>query len=113
MLIYFLSILLFLVGLYGVLTKRNLIKIIISLTLIEYSVFLLFVVKGYKNYGMIPVITPENINSYLYVDPLVQAMVITAIVIGFSTTLILLSFAVKVYKKFQTLDLEDLKTLKE
>ncbi|MBT9164359.1 MAG: Na(+)/H(+) antiporter subunit C1 [candidate division WS2 bacterium] len=111
MLIYFLSILLLLIGIYGITTKRNIIKTIIGLTLMEYAIFTIFIVKGYKK-DAFPPITGAEIADYVYVDPLAQAMIITAIVIGFATTLLLLSFTVKIYQKFKSLDINDLKDLK-
>ena len=111
MLIYFLSILLLLIGIYGITTKRNIIKTIIGLTIMEYAIFTIFIVKGYKK-GAFPPITGDEIADYIYVDPLAQAMIITAIVIGFATTLLLLSFAVKIYQKFKSLDINELRNLK-
>ena len=54
--IYFLCGLLFLIGLSGILLKRNLIKIVISLTIIEYSLFMFLAVVGYKQNAFPPII---------------------------------------------------------
>lgn len=111
MIIYVLCIVLFLVGLYGVLVKRNLLKIIIGLALIEYSVNLFLVLIGYVKKGEIPIIS-EGIKNSNFVDPLPQALVLTAIVIGVATTALILSSAVVLYKKYGTFNVKKINQLK-
>ena len=82
--IYALCILLFLLGLYGVMVKRNLIKIIISLAMMTNAVNLFFVLLGYRKNGQVPIITSLNNASTvasLAVDPIPQALVLTSVVI--------------------------------
>lgn len=111
MIIYLLSILLFLIGLYGVLVKRNLIKIIIGLVIMEYATFLFLAIVGYKEGATAPIIT--NVFEQLsFVDPLPQALVLTAIVIGLGTTALVVAIAVRVYEKYGTFDIREIKRLK-
>jgi multisubunit Na+/H+ antiporter MnhC subunit len=56
---YILTFILFLVGLYGVITRRNLIKIAISLSIMEFSIFLLLVLIGFIDGGSAPIVDPE------------------------------------------------------
>jgi multicomponent Na+:H+ antiporter subunit C len=109
--IYFLCGLLFLAGLSGVLLKRNLIKIVISLTIIEYSLFMFLAVLGYRHEAKPPIVTSlaEQNN---YVDPLPQALVLTAIVIGLATTVLLVALAVRIYEKYGTFDVREIRRLK-
>ena len=86
---YIFCFVLFLVGLYGVITRRNLIKIAISLSIMEFSVFLILVLIGYVDNGKAPIVNLQA-EGAMYVDPLPQAMILTAIVIGFGV----LAFAV-------------------
>ncbi len=112
MIVYIMCFLLFLVGLYGIVTRRNLIKIVISFTIMEFSVFLFLVLIGYIEGGEAPILTknlPENVN---FVDPLPQAMVLTAIVIGLATSAMLLAIAIRLYKKYGTFDIREIKNLK-
>jgi len=109
--IYVLPIILFLIALLGVLVKRNLIKIIISLTIMEYATFLFFALIGYRKGGM-PPIEVEGVKSTIFVDPLPQALVLTAIVIGLATTSLLVAIAVRIYQKYGTFDIEKIKKLK-
>ena len=109
--IYLLCILLFVIGLYGVLVKRNLLKIAIGLIIMEYAIFLFFAVIGYREGGTAPIIT-EGVEGAIFVDPLPQALVLTAIVIGLATTALLVSIAVRIYHRYGTFDVREIKRLK-
>lgn len=111
MTVFIMCFILFLVGLYGVLTRRNLIKIVIGITIMEFSVFLLLVLIGYIDEGVAPILT-ENLENPVFVDPLPQAMVLTAIVIGLATSAMLLAIAIRLYKKYGTFDIGKINNLK-
>jgi len=111
MTVYIMCFILFLVGLYGVLTRRNLIKIVIGVTIMEFSVFLFLVLIGYIENGLAPILT-EDLNNPVFVDPLPQAMVLTAIVIGLATSAMLLAIAIRLYKKYGTFDTRKINNLK-
>lgn len=108
---YILTFILFLVGLYGVITRRNLIKIAISLSIMEFSIFLLLVLIGFIDGGSAPIVDPEEAGT-LYVDPLPQAMVLTAIVIGLATTAMLMAIAIRLFRKYKTFDIREIKNLR-
>ncbi len=103
MTVYILCFVLFLVGLYGLITRRNLIKIAISLSIMEFSIFLMLVLIGYIDNGLMPIVDP-GLSAQVYVDPLPQAMVLTAIVIGLATTAMLLAIAIRLYRKYKTFE---------
>jgi multicomponent Na+:H+ antiporter subunit C len=109
--IYFLCLILFCVGLYCILRKRNLIKIIIGIAIIEYAVNLFFILVGYRMHGRAPILSKgeEVLNM---VDPLVQAIVLTAIVIGLATTALLIAIAIRIYDKYGTFDITKIKKLR-
>ncbi len=109
--IYLLCVLLLLIGLYGVLVKKNLIKIIIGLSIMEYALFLFFAVIGYREGGTAPIIT-KGFEKAVFVDPLPQALVLTAIVIGLAITALLVSLAVRIYEKHGTFDIRKIRRLK-
>lgn len=104
-------IILFLIGLYAVVAKRNLIKIAIGFAIMEYAVNLLFALIGFKKDAIAPIITRLDM-PHNFVDPIPQALVLTAIVIGLGTTALLLSFIVRIYEKHKTLDVDEIKKLK-
>jgi len=110
MMLYILCFILFLVGLFGVITRRNLIKIVLGICIMEYSLNLLLILIGYLEEGVSPIAT--GVGEEKFVDPLPQAMVITVIVIGLATTAMLLAIAIRLYKKHGTFDIRQIKNLK-
>lgn len=111
MTLYLLCLLLFCIGLYGVLRKRNLVKIIIGLGIIEYSMNLFFVLLGYRYYGRAPLEAQDQIIRNM-VDPLPQALVLTSIVIGLAITALVISIAIRIYERYGTFDITKIKRLK-
>jgi len=109
--VYMLCLVLFSVGLYCVLRKRNLIKIIIGIGIMEYAVNLFFVLSGYRAQGRSPIFAADQVISNM-VDPLPQAVVSTAIVIGLSLTLLLVAMAIRIYEKYGTFDITKINKLK-
>jgi multisubunit Na+/H+ antiporter MnhC subunit len=107
------SILLILIGLYGLLAKRNLIKIVIGLSLMDTGVNLLLISLGYVEGGQAPILTTLVKNSSkTFVDPIPQALVLTAIVIGVAVLALTLSIVIKIYEKNETLDISKIRGLK-
>ncbi len=111
MIIFGSCIILFLIGLYAVVAKRNLIKIAIGFCVMEYAVNLLFALIGFKKDAIAPIITRVDM-PYNFVDPIPQALVLTAIVIGLGTTALMLSIIVRIYEKHKTFDVAEIKRLK-
>jgi len=77
----------------------------------EFSIFILLALIGYIDGGIAPIITELELNP-TYVDPLPQAMVLTAIVIGLATTAMLMAIAIRLYRKYKTFDIREIKNLK-
>ncbi len=107
--IYILCTLLLLVGLFGLISQRNLVKIIISISIMESAVNLFLVLVGYRSDGIAPIMT-ERIATPLdfagrSVDPLPQAMVLTSIVIGLGVMALLVTMALRVYHVYGTYDI--------
>ena len=103
------AIMLMMLGLYGILTQRNIIKIILSLNILEIGLNLFIVSIGFVEGGIAPILTStNNSSSLLFVDPLPQALVLTAIVIGVGTTALGLALAKNIYAKYGTLDIDEM-----
>ncbi len=104
------SLLLFMIGLYGVISKNNLIKKIMGLTIVNSSVVLFFIAIGYRKDGVAPIISTKIADgiSPLLVNPVPQALMLTAIVISISLTALALALVVKIYAKYKTLDIQKL-----
>jgi multicomponent Na+:H+ antiporter subunit C len=103
---------LIIIGLYIILTKRNLIKMIIGLDLFETGIFILLICMGYIKGGTAPIFSKAGLNPTLMVDPVPQALVLTAIVIGVATLALALSLAIKLYRHYGTLDMRKIRELK-
>jgi multisubunit Na+/H+ antiporter MnhC subunit len=104
---------LFGLGVYCVLAKRNMIKILVGLTVCEVAVNLFFVLISYKARGQAPIFDPVTpISPATMVDPLPQALVLTGIVIGLATTALLLAIAMRIYEKYGTYDITEIRELR-
>lgn len=90
-------------------TKRNLIKIIIGLNIMETGVNLLLIATGYISGGTAPIM---NKTWTKVVDPIPQALVLTAIVIGVAVTAMALSIVVRIYEKNNSLDIRKIKEMR-
>lgn len=108
---YLLCLTLFSVGLYCIIRKRNIIKIIIGLGIIEYAVNLFFILVGYRAKGRAPILAKGQ-QILNMVDPLPQALVLTSIVIGLAVTALLVAIAIRIYEKYGTFDITRIRRLK-
>jgi multicomponent Na+:H+ antiporter subunit C len=108
---YILCIILFCIGLYCVLRKRNIIKIIIGLGIIEYAINLFFILVGYRTHGRAPILAKDQIIANM-VDPLPQALVLTSIVIGLAVTALIVAIAIRIYEKYGTFDITKIRRLR-
>ena len=108
---YFGAISLVLIGLYAVLVKKNVLKMLIGLSIMETGVNLLLVSIGYISGRSAPILS-EGIGPNQAVDPIPQALVLTAIVIGVATTAMALSVAIILYGKYGTLNVEEIRRLR-
>jgi multicomponent Na+:H+ antiporter subunit C len=109
--IYILCLILFSVGLYCVLRKRNLIKIIIGIGIMEYAANLFFVLVGYRSEGRAPIYAHDHVIKNM-VDPLPQAVVLTSIVLGLALMLLLVAISIRIYEKYKTFDITKINRLK-
>lgn len=102
----YVSLMVMLIGLYGLAVKRHLIRKIMGLYLFEAGIILYFVSVGYRSDADAPILT-EGVTKV--VDPIPQALMLTAIVIGICVTALALSIAVRIHKQYGTLDVDELK----
>jgi len=98
------------VGIYCVLRKRNLIKIIIGIIIAGYAVNLFFALAGYRIDGRAPIYSQDQAIANM-VDPLPQALVLTAIVIGLAVTAMMVAIAIRIYEKYGTFDITKIRKL--
>ncbi len=112
MLYYIGSISLILIGIYTVLTKKNLIKIVIGLSIMDSGVNLLFISIGYVKDATAPIFSTPALTADKMVDPVPQALVLTAIVIGLAVTAVALALVIRLYDHHKTLNINKIRQLK-
>jgi multicomponent Na+:H+ antiporter subunit C len=103
------------VGFYGLLAKRNVIKKILGLTILDHAVNLLLIMIGYKWDGWAPIHLPEEQHAEFVaksVDPVPQALVLTSIVIGLGITMLMVALSLRIQQNYKTLDGTEVNRLK-
>jgi multicomponent Na+:H+ antiporter subunit C len=100
------------VGLYGIVTSRHLIHTIVCVSVVQSSTYVLLLAVGYRKDGAAPVFVdiPRNTPA---VDPVVQALTLTDVVVGGAVTALLLAIAVQLDKHLNTLDPDELDPLRD
>lgn len=104
-----------LIGLWGMMSRRNIIQIIIGFSLIDTGIHMLMVAVGYLNGRTAPIIDSAVDRAQaaaMVVDPIPSALVLTAIVIGLGITALMLAYAIQIYKKNRSLSIDDCSELK-
>ena len=106
--LYWIISLLLLVGLYGMLVKKNLLKKVIGLNIFQSAIILFFVASAAKRNATVPVIesTAKMIDSSQYVNPLPHTLMLTAIVVSVATTGVAFALLITIYRRYKTLDEE-------
>jgi multicomponent Na+:H+ antiporter subunit C len=100
----------FLVGLFILLFKRNLVKIIMGVSLIESAVNLFLVSVGYREGSVAPIFTSAPAGEMAL--PTVQALTLTAIVIAVASTAMLLAFVMIIYRHYGTTNVTKIRKLR-
>lgn len=115
------SMVILLVGLYAIIAKANLVKIIIGTMITEYAVNLFLLLLGYKAHGRFPIATAGDLTSdgdvsagfiRSAVDPVPQALILTSIVIGLAVAALMVSLAIRLHEKYGTFDVTQIRRLK-
>jgi multicomponent Na+:H+ antiporter subunit C len=109
---YAVAVWLFVVGLYGVVSSRNLVRTVLCLTIVQSSTYVLLLAVGYRHAGVAPIVADVPATSNL-VDPVVQVLVLTDVVIEATVTALLLALVVQAHKRFGSVDPADLRPLRD
>lgn len=99
-----------LVGLWGMLTQKNIIRMIIGFSLIDTGIHMVMIAIGYVTGRTAPIIDAAVSASEAaarVVDPVPSALVLTAIVIGLGVTAVMLTYAVSLFRAKQSLSIDD------
>jgi multicomponent Na+:H+ antiporter subunit C len=114
MTVYFLCAVLLTMGLYCLVAKKNIVKKVIGVVIMDYAVNLYLIIIGYKAGGVAPIIGRGMSASRLerFVDPLPQALVLTSIVIGLGVLALMVSMCIRLYEKHGTFDMSQISKLR-
>ena len=107
---YIAFVLLFLWGIYIMVTRYNLVKKLIGMYLMQTSVIFFLVTTSAKRDATVPILlsTTETIQPEVYTNPLPHVLTLTAIVVGVATLGVSLALADAIYKKYGSLDEEEI-----
>ncbi|HDR88553.1 MAG TPA: cation:proton antiporter [Bacteroidetes bacterium] len=100
---------LIIIGLYIILVKKNLMKVIIGFSIFDTGIYLFLITVGYLREGTAPVFSKSGLDAGKMVDPVPQALVLTAIVIGVAVLALAVILAIKIYAHYGTINLRKIK----
>jgi len=101
---------LIIIGLWGMLSRKNIIRMVVGFSLIDTGIHMVMIAVGYVTGGTAPIIDAAVSASEAarrVVDPVPSALVLTAIVIGLGVTAVMLSYAVSIYRAKKSLSIDD------
>lgn len=107
---YWAYIALMMIGLYGVIAKKNLVKKVIGLNILQTAVILFFVSIGAKKSATIPIIEHghDGVQAATaaahYINPLPHVLMLTAIVVAVSTLGVALALVIRIHQEYHTLE---------
>src|SRR5579875_244575 len=101
-----------LIGALGIVRSRNLIHAVLCLSVAQSGTYILLLAVGFQNLATPPVFGEPAVQpSKGVVDPVVQAMTLTDVVVSATVTALLLALAVQIHKRHGTLDPDELRAL--
>lgn len=103
---YTLSALLFLIGLYGILSRAHLVRKLMAMNILQVAVIVFFITLAYKSDATPPIARAGDLHpaAHDYINPLPHALMLTAIVVSVSTTGVALALLIRIHRRFGTLD---------
>lgn len=104
------SVILFGIGFTNLLIQKNLIKKIIGLNIMDTAVYLFLAEKGYIAGRVAPIVVNGVQEVEAYINPVPSGLVLTGIVVSVSVTALMLSLTIRLYRRYHTLDLDEIST---
>jgi len=111
---YWVYIILMMIGLYGIMAKKNLIKKIIGLNILQTAVILFFISTGAKEGATLPIIAHgqdghmKAVEAVHYMNPLPHVLMLTAIVVAVATLGVALTLVIKLHQEYHTLEEDEI-----
>ena len=107
---YWVFAILLMTGLYAVISRANLIKKLIGMSIFQSAVFLLYISMDKVEGGTAPIIQ-ANAPDQLYSNPLPQVLILTAIVVGIATLSLGLAIVVRISEAYGTIEEDELREM--
>ncbi len=107
------AMILFGIGFCNLLLQKNLIKKIIGLNIMDSAIYLFLALKGYITGRVAPIVVDGVQSVEAYINPVPGGLVLTGIVVSVSVTALMLSLTIRLYKRYFTLDLDEISALLE
>lgn len=105
------AMILFGIGFTTLLLQKNLLKKIIGLNIMDTSIFLFLAAKGYISGRKAPIIVDGILSAEYYINPIPSGLVLTGIVVAVSVTAFMLALSLRLYARYQTLDMDKITLL--
>ncbi len=111
---YWIYILLMMIGLYAMISKRNLVKKVIGMNIFQTAIILFYVSTGAKRDATIPILEHGHdaahtaVNAAAYVNPLPHVLMLTAIVVSVATLGVALAIVLRIYRRYGTLEEDEI-----
>ena len=102
------AMILFGIGFGNLLLQSNLIKKIIGLNIMDTAIYLFLAEKGYISGRVAPIVTDGVQSMEAYINPIPSGLVLTGIVVSVSVSALMLSITIRLYQRYQTLDLDEI-----
>ena len=102
------AMILFGIGFGNLLLQSNLIKKIIGLNIMDTAIYLFLAEKGYISGRVAPIVTDGVQSMETYINPIPSGLVLTGIVVSVSVSALMLSLTIRLYQRYQTLDLDEI-----
>ena len=104
------AVILFCIGFCMLLFDRNLLKKVLGLDIMDTGVFLLLADRGFISGGKANIIVDGITDAAYYINPIPAGLVLTGIVVSVSVSALMLSLTIRLYKRYHTLDLDEIST---
>ena len=102
---------LFGIGFTTLLLNRNLVKKIIGFSMMDSAIYLFLAAKGYINGRVAPIVVNGVQSMDAYINPIPAGLVLTGIVVSVSVTALMLALTVRLYRRYHTLDIDEITAL--
>lgn len=111
---YWIYIILMMIGFYAVITKKNLVKKIIGMNIVQTAIILFYISMGAKKNATIPIIQNSHdaaslaVHASDYINPLPHVLMLTAIVVAVATLGVALALVINLYRQYDTLEEDEI-----